>query len=404
VNSLSRAVCACARFCRVNPACADEHEHGGTDVTWSELDGLRHGGHPLPTLARAWGATAAAAVADVAAAGALVAAASETETRLIRAEDGQTIVELSAALCVTFVGGGAALVCGGRDGRVRAVDTATGAEVFAAAVEAVDAAQGPEGAWIECVVECPDAPLFAVAAGRSVTVVNSSSWAILCTLPPLPKPCTALAFLSGDKVAATCYGGVHVSSALGVGSDWSSTRAYKGALVSLGRSPTAEWLVAGSLEPCVRVWRSADESYALEMSGYSAKVQHLAWAADGRLATGGASQQPMVWDGFGAEEVGPSGRVPVGCFGHTRGVSSITFQTQAHDRKPLLASGARDGLVLAWNPREADDGVPRRCAPLAGAALGGRVSKVVWAGDDESVLVAGSSTGTLCGFCAPSAQ
>src|SRR4051794_10692173 len=115
--------------------------------------------------------------------------------------------------------------------------------------------------------------------------------------------------------------------------------AWKGSHLAVRFSPDGRFVVTSMQEPGLHGWRLSDRK-DLRMSGYSARVRSLAFAADGKsLATSGANQL-VVWPFQGKD--GPLGKAP-------RLFAPAEFQVEAvacHPRQAIVAAGYADGLVL----------------------------------------------------------
>jgi WD40 repeat protein len=261
------------------------------------------------------------------------------------------------ALAVAWGAGG--LASGGRDGRL--------------VLDGSGHAVGP--AWIERVAWRPDGALLAVATGRRVQFwtpagecrdVSEALPATVACLGWHPK---------GVVCAAGSYGGVRLIRANG-GRVGQHLR-WTGSVLELAFSPDGRRLAHGNQDASVHFW-DLRRSSELEMHGYATKVRELAWSADGRwLATGGGTSI-TCWDFHRAG--GPAGSRPVELERHDERLVALAFQPGGE----LLASAARDGLVLLWRVG-ADD------LPVGGSALSEPLSALAWAPDGRRLAVGGAA-------------
>lgn len=256
-------------------------------------------------------------------------------------------------LALAWQPGGAQLVTGGQDGRARlwGPDGAPQAELAG------------DAAWVEHVAWSPDGELFAFASGRFVHVVRASG-APLVRLGPHPSTVTGLAWnRRGERVAASHYGGISIWTARTGGAV--RTLTWKGSMISLAWSPDGQVVACGEQDGSVHFWRLASGEDS-RMGGYTAKVRSLAWdVQSSRLATAG-EPEVIVWDFQGP---GPEGSEPQLLAAHGGLVSVVRFAP----RGLVLASGAADGSVAAWDLGDAD-------RPLLGVAThDGAITRVVWA-------------------------
>lgn len=103
----------------------------------------------------------------------------------------------------------------------------------------------------------------------------------------------------------------------------------------------------------------------------------LAWSNDGRwLATGGGASA-TVWDCQGRK--GPDGSRPLVLERHSEQITKLAFQPAGE----LLASTARDGLVLLWS-------VPDDDLPIAASAIDDEATTLAWSPDGRHLAVAGA--------------
>jgi WD40 repeat protein len=252
------------------------------------------------------------------------------------------------------------LASAGQDGKARLWDASGGllAEV------------ADDAAWVEQLAWSPNGEYLAIGAGRTVLIVRPSGGAV-ARVGPHASTITGLAWnRRGDRLAASHYGGVTIWTAR-TGNPV-RTLAWKGSMISLAWSPDGQAVACGEQDASVHFWRLVSGEDA-RMGGYSAKVRSLAWdVQSSRLATAG-EPDVIVWDFRGA---GPEGTQPLQLVGHRELVGVVDFAS----RGLLLASGAADGSVAAWDLARTD-------APLLGfGAHDGAVSRIAWTGTSREIL------------------
>jgi len=264
------------------------------------------------------------------------------------------------ALALDWGAGG--LASGGRDGRL--------------VLGGVAHEAGP--AWVEHLAWRPDGGLLAVAAGRHVQFWTPEG-ACRDVSEALPATVACLGWHpKGVACAAGTYGGVRLIRANG-GRVARHLR-WTGSVLELAFSPDGRRLAHGNQDASVHFWdlRKGSE---LEMHGYATKVRELAWSADGRwLATGGGATA-TCWDFHRAG--GPAGSRPVELARHHERLTALAFQPGGE----LLATAARDGLVLLWRVGTDD-------LPVGGVGLSEPVSALAWSSDGAR-LAAGGAEGAL---------
>jgi WD40 repeat protein len=254
------------------------------------------------------------------------------------------------------------LATGGRDGRIaldgRGLDTGRD--------------------WVERIVWRPDGGLLAAAVGRRAQFWTPDG---LCrdVSEELPATITCLAWdPKGIVCGAGTYGGVRLIRANG-GATARHLR-WTGSVLELAFSPDGRRLAHGNQDASVHFW-DLRRDRELEMTGYATKVRELAWSPDGRwLATGGDATI-TVWDFH--RSGGPAGSRPLELERHTERLVALAFQPGG----ALLASAARDGLILLWAVGDDD-------LPLGGTALEDPVSALAWSPDGR-LLAAGGADGSV---------
>jgi WD40 repeat protein len=218
------------------------------------------------------------------------------------------------------------IVTGGDDGKV----VATKGDMAPATIAA-----DPKHRWIDHVAIAPDSTV-GWSAGKDAFVQSRRG-----EPHKLEAPSTVggLAFApKGRRLAIAHYDGVtlwfpNAAEAAPERLEW------KGSHVGVTFSPDGRYLVTAMQEPALHGWRLVDGKH-MRMSGYSAKVQAMAWTGDGKgLATSGATQL-IVWPFQGKD--GPMGKEPLLLAPAERQVSAVA----CHPQKDVIAAGYQDGLVL----------------------------------------------------------
>jgi hypothetical protein len=99
-------------------------------------------------------------------------------------------------------------------------------------------------------------------------------------------------------------------------------------------------LASGSRDGTVRVWDPRrPDAPPLVLTGHTATVRSVAWAPDGRLASGSSDGTVRVWDPRRSDAP------PVVLTGHTATVRSVAWAPDGR-----LASGSTDLTVRVWDP------------------------------------------------------
>lgn len=236
--------------------------------------------------------------------------------------------------------GAARLLSGGADGCARLF------ELDAAAARLRPLAELPGGrGWVEHVAWSPCGTALAFAAGRTLRLATADGAAVDET----PAAASTIAGLCwsprGGQLAASGYGGVAI---------WSVTQpfaagplqqlAWSGSLLEPTWSPSARIVACASQEATIQFWRlpSGEDS---RMAGFGAKPRPLAWSSDSLFLASGGDPSIAVWSFVGA---GPEGKRPLVLECHRGPVVALAYAPGGR----LLASGARDGGVIVWKPRD----------------------------------------------------
>ena len=245
---------------------------------------------------------------------------------------------------------GERIVTGGDDGKVVAttVDATT-----------TTVAADPKQRWIDHLALAPDGTV-AWSAGKVAFVQSRKG-----EPRQLAAPSTVggLAFApKGRRLAIAHYNGVTLwfpnAAAAPERLEW------KGSHVGVTFSPDGRYLVTAMQEQALHGWRLVDGKH-MRMSGYSSKVQAMAWTADRNgLATSGAPQL-IVWPFHGKD--GPMGKDPLMLAPAEHQVSAVA----CHPQKDVIAAGYEDGVVLLVR-------VPDGAEVLARRPGGSPVSALAW--------------------------
>lgn len=287
------------------------------------------------------------------------------------APDGAVVAKLAGhpfgVLALAWSPDGCTLAVGGQDGTASLWD-ATGGDAHRLEVRG----------WVAALAWRPDGGALAIAAGRTVTIRDTATGVMTCG-EAMASTVTSLAWApAGDRLAAGCYGGVHwldPATAATV-----ETYGWKGSILALAMAADGRWIASGNQDDSVHLWR-IPSGEDLQMSGYPAKIEHLAWDRRSRWLAVGSIGDVTLWDVSGK---GPAGRSPVVLGGHARRVVAVTWQGDGN----LLAAASADGLVKVW------DITRSKKRPVRSAALGGEPGCLAWR-PATTELAVGMADGTV---------
>jgi WD40 repeat protein len=188
--------------------------------------------------------------------------------------------------------------------------------------------------WIDHVAPGPDGTV-AWSAGKQVFVKTAKGDE---RMHELPSSVGGIAFApKGLRLAAAHYNGATL---------WFPNAAakpevleWKGSHVDVTFSPDGRFLVTAMQESTLHGWRLADNKH-MRMSGYSAKVRSMSWAAGGKWLGTSGSTQLILWPFQGKD--GPMGKQPELRAPRDQRVTTVS----CHPTQEIAAVGYDDGMVL----------------------------------------------------------
>lgn len=190
----------------------------------------------------------------------------------------------------------------GNNGRLVAVDAATGAALRRSSFPG-----DPDGHGCRAAVS-PDGALLAVAARREIHILDASTWDELHVL-----------------------------------------RGHTGSIYALTFSADGARMVSGGTDRTLRVWDVRARAMLATMTGHSEVIFAAAFNSDGsRIVSGGRDRVIRVWDAHRYEEI-------TQLHGHTSLVYCLAFSPDG----TILASGAGDDTVRLWDTKPSRDWLRR---------------------------------------------
>lgn len=198
-----------------------------------------------------------------------------------------------------------------------------------------------ERGWAERMEWNPAGTLLAVAAGRSVCVIDPTSGGTHAMFPDHKSTVSDLSWnpARDDEIAVVCDGGLRiwrVGNREPVGAfDWG------GASLKVSWSPDGRWVVTGDQTPSVHIYEVATET-PLHIQGFGAKAKAFAWQGSGKRLAIASGPTITVWPCTGKK--GPNGAKPILLEGHRTEISVLQFL----NNDGLLLSCGRDGAALLW--------------------------------------------------------
>jgi WD40 repeat protein len=302
------------------------------------------------------------------------------EARLVDLATGDTIEKLAdhafGVLCAAWSSDGRLLAVGGHDSVVRLYRFDPG-DGQLRAVASVAAA-----GWVARLAWSPVTDLLAVGAGRRLSFVDADG-NVRQQCEPVDSTITDVTWApNGRRVGVAAYGAVSWYDPDLLDSPRPARQhRWKGSLLSLEISPDGRWACVGAQDASIHLWKlwSGDE---LSMSGYPAKLEHLAFRDDSRWMASACLGELTVWD---FSRKGPRGTAPASGEAHGRHIEAMAWRPGGD----VLATGGADGRVVLWpSPRKQRE----RLAPLAVDEHATGVARLAWHGDD---LVVGYADGCV---------
>ena len=239
-------------------------------------------------------------------------------------------------LAVAIHPGGTTFATAGQDSRVL---------IWTAAEGQVSRTIDVGSAWVENVAWSPDGRWLALSCSRQVHVYGADG-AEVWRSDDHPSTVSAIVWSNAEELATACYGRVSFFEAST--GKLQQKLEWQGSLVSMVLSPDGGIVVCGSQDNSVHFWRRATGKDSM-MSGYPAKPSALAFDDTGTLLATGGGEAVTVWSFLGR---GPEGTRPGVLEFHDQPVTKLSFAPGAM----RLASGGRDGAVVAWSLKRDGEG------------------------------------------------
>jgi WD40 repeat protein len=270
------------------------------------------------------------------------------ETLLFAPKDGERRVSAHDGGILSVAADATRIITGGDDGKV-VVTGATG--------DATLIATDGKRRWIDHVAAGPDGAT-AWSAGKQAFVKTAKGDE---RSHEVASSVGGLAFTpKGFRLAIAHYNGATL---------WFPNAAakpdvleWKGSHVDITFSPDGRFLITAMQEPTLHGWRLTDGKH-MRMSGYSAKVRSLSWAADGKwLATSGSTQL-ILWPFQGKD--GPMGKQPELLTPREQRVVRVA----CHPTQEITAVGFDDGMVVLVRINDGAEVLARSPGPAPISAL-----------------------------------
>ena len=199
--------------------------------------------------------------------------------------------------------------------------------------------------WVDRLAWSPVRNELAFSLGRYVQVWDVAREEIVTTLPFETSSVLDLAWHpDGEHLALSG----HLAIKIWLRSDWNADpkiQELAAAGVAIAISSDGQYLASGNLDNTLMIW-AWDSPYPWRITGFPAKVRHLAWANATRssapMIAAASGAGVVVWHKLRTDEAGWASRV---LDLHQGKIVALAFQP----RSSLLASAAEDGRVILWH-------------------------------------------------------
>jgi WD40 repeat protein len=294
---------------------------------------------------------------------------------LIHVPSGEVIERIRAhtngCIAIAWNPSRSCIATGGQDGKVRFWTPFPLTQVFE---------ESGGSAWVDHLKWSRDGNEIAIGSGKHLILLGADG-KLRWQFSDHESSITALEWhAERNEFATACYKSVRVFS----NAENSTPLHFPGtsSFVSLGWSPDARFLCAGTQDASVHLWQLPfQEGREMEMQGFPMKVKHLDWKRDGSELATASSNVILVWDSTGP---GPAGKKPLQLAMHSNIITALKYGLQDPN---FLASGDEAGLLLLWSPQSTTN-----AATLA--KLDGEISALEWS-SRARCLAAGSGEGEV---------
>ena len=235
--------------------------------------------------------------------------------------------------------------------------------------------------WVENIVWSPDGNFFAFTAGK-VFVICDKHGNEVTRSESHASTVAAITWCSDSKrIASASYGGVRIYNLSNPGEF--EQLIWKNSLISLTWSPDQRFIMAGTQDNSIHVWKmDTAERRDMAMHGYASKARAFAWDESGKKVATNCGLDIVIWDI--TRKNGPEETKPDVIDAHSAKVTTLAYQRGEN----LLTSGDESGRVYFWVSTKG------KFQFITGCKLEGAVSSMRW-NQKGSMLAVGTAEGVV---------
>lgn len=236
-------------------------------------------------------------------------------------------------------------------------------------------------AWVENIAWSPDGNFFAISTGKVFRLFDKFGNQV-GESNPHNSTVAALAWRSDSKkLVSASYGGVRIYDLSKPGEF--EQLIWKNSLISLTWSPDHRFIMAGTQDSSIHVWKmDSPERRDMSMHGYASKARAFAWDESGKKVATNCGVDIVIWDV--TERNGPENTKPDVIDAHSAKVSALAYQPGEN----LLTSGDESGRLYWWAMQKG------KFQFMSGCKMDGAIAHLCW-NKKGLLLAAGTSEGIV---------
>lgn len=238
--------------------------------------------------------------------------------------------------------------------------------------------------WVENIAWSPDGNFFAISAGKAFHLFDKFGNEV-GESNPHDSTVAALAWRSDSKkLVSASYGGVRIYDLSKPGEY--EQLIWKNSLISLTWSPDHRFIMAGTQDSSIHVWKmDSVDRRDMAMNGYASKARAFAWDESGKKVATNCGVDVVIWDITGKN--GPENTKPEVIDAHSAKVTALAYQPGEN----ILTSGDESGRLYWWATQKG------KFQFMSGCKIDGAIAHICW-NKKGSLLAAGTAEGIISVF------